>query len=251
MTILLWAALLPLISMASVYLNALFLATLETSTSVRARVKFWHCVTLCIGSAILVGACNGVFVPRELEDVALSLFCVWATIIAYFDRQTTWVTDQSLLAMMAFGMIVSGHSRFLLDALEFHFLSAGSDLIIGAVSFLLAGAALILARQAHAFQVGRGRVLVTGADVIAAALPLLCFGISYSASLSYGMAALILLGLRISDRFAFFFRRPDAVSEGLLDIGRGEVPETDAVPAFMAFVPAVLLVLCVIPSSQT
>lgn len=245
MIIVVWVTTFLVISMASVYLNSRFLTALEPSVSIRSRVKFWECLILSISAAVLVGAFRGALLPRGLEDIAVLLFCIWATVVAYFDRQTTWVTDQSLLAVMAVGMIIGGHSQFLLSVLNLQILNADNDLLICAFSIALAFTVLLITRQIHALQLSRGYIVVTGADVVAAGLPLLCFGVSLGTSISYGIAALILFALRVSDRFSHLIRRLDAVSEGLVDIGRSETRETDAVPAFMAFVPAVLFVLCV------
>lgn len=237
-----FATLLITIAAVSVWTSLIALRRIAAHPSVADRISPFGLFVLCLTLAVVASMVDGVWTPAEISDFGLPLLVVWATITALIDRATAWVTDLSAVLLLVGAMLhdpsASVISVFATEWLHTtHF--SDSALLLTAVFFSLA----LWASCLGAFWLQRfmGRIVLTAADCLAVALPAVAFGLSYSASASYAVTALLIL---ISIRFDFFhsvISDANALREGLDDLGQNETPTTRALPAFTVFAPVTAL----------
>ena len=232
-----------LLSVISAKVNLLALMKIEPLESVTGRVNVSHCTLFALVAALLVGVrcpCEQGF---SISSLSMIIFAVWSTIIAYFDRQTTWVTDLSIFVVVAGSVSVGYHDPWIarIASIRVPYLSDALLHVLAVLS--LSFAIIAFSWFVHWVQARRGRIFFSGADVVAVLLPVLVFGVSYASALAYLCGAILLLCISKFKCVADLFRREDAVAEGLSDLGFNQAMFDVAVPAFMIFAPSTLLIL--------
>lgn len=249
MSVFLYLIALCVFCFVSVQLAVFFLETLESDRKVTAKVKRSRLFTVCFLVSFVSSIYDGVLVASDLDEFALLLLVVWATIAAYIDRYTTWVPDICII-MLLLGSLLHNPSisaQSFLVALfpnSFNLSILAFILIAFCFAFIFWLFALVL------FEVQRflGIITLTAADIIAVALPLIAFGTSFSAMLTYFLAVCLILLSSHSKILHRLLADESALRAGLDDVGHDEISTAKALPAFVVFAPLTSLIAIFVAS---
>ena len=211
---------------------------LTVDRAIAARIGRLRLSVLCFGLGVGAAMADGVLLPMHLSDFGLVVLVVWATITAMMDRATTWVPDISAV-MLLFGALIHDPA---LSALGW--LPVWQAVCSGASPACVAGAAMVwavilwlIALLAFKAQLALRCLVLTAADIVAVALPLIAFGTSLGSTIGYFLAALVVV---LAGRFAPLHRwlaEARALREGLDDLGQTDIAPSRALPAFVIFAP--------------
>lgn len=237
MTNLLVLAGMTLFCTISVLAASFSLGWIAGDPAVSQRVRRGPLLVICVLLATGASLTDGVLVPAGPWELGLVTLVVWAAITACFDRATTWVPDICAV-MMLFGALTHSPQPGWMDGLLCGSMAgdAGSACNAAAAfgwAVLLWAGALVVFR----LQCALDRVVLTAADCVAVGLPMLAFGPSLMAGLSYLAASAVILLAGISGRLHRLISNAQALREGLDDLGRPELPVGQALPAFIIFAP--------------
>lgn len=203
-------------------------------------VRLW---LLCLVLAIAAAMADGALRPTRLADVGLLVLVVWATITAAMDRATTWVPDISAIMLM-FGALAHDPDISGLSALPLwpNRCPAGSSACVAAAALGWAVVFWLVALLGFVVQRALGQLVLTAADIVAVALPVIAFGLSPAATVAFFLAALVIVLARRSERLHLWLAEGRALREGLDDLGQDHVPASGALPAFVIFAPITAMV---------
>lgn len=207
------------------------------------RVAPFPLFLVCFTSGVIVSIADGVWTPVSIGDYGLLSLAIWATITAFIDRSTAWVTDLSAIILLV-GAMLHDTSVSMFGGLFGGWLrdyqSSDLTLLIGAT--IAAVVLWVLCLGAFKAQMRLGRVVLTAADCVAVVLPLVAFSFSYEASITYALAACLIALAQRFKRVHTWLSEAKALREGLDDLEQNHVETTRALPAFSVFAPVTLVV---------
>jgi hypothetical protein len=235
---LVFVVLLAAFCLASTWVAVHALSNLVGDGRVVVRVAPKKLFMACFVVALIGSVADGAIAPSSVRDFGLPILLVWAVITAYIDKVTAWVTDISVVFLLVGALLHDPYASAMAWVSTWSFLGLDqSDLLLFAGSAVLAVTFWAICLLAFKIQALFNHVALTAVDCVAVVLPIIAFGLSFEACISYVLIVLIIALAGKNERVHSWLSNGSALREGLDDLHQSHVPVTRALPAFTIFAP--------------